>query len=79
MGRHLIGLADREGAMGTTKTPLDLGHHEPVGRGLGRVEERVAHPHLDDVLDTQARVFEQMGGLSIDLEGAPIVEKIEIK
>ena len=50
-----------------------------MGRGLGRVEERVAHPHLDDVLDTQARVFEQMGGLSIDLEGAPIVEKIEIK
>ncbi len=24
-------------------------------------------------------MFEQMGGLSIDLEGAPIVEKIEIK
>ena len=35
--------------------------------------------HLDDVLDAQARVLEQVGGLSIDLKGGPIVEKVEIE
>jgi len=50
-----------------------------VSRGLRRIEERVAHPYLDDVLDAQARVLEQVGGLSIDLKGGPIVETVEIE
>lgn len=45
----------------------------------GWVEERVGLPDLVDVVDTERIVFEQVRGLSIDLEGVCIVQLIEIE
>jgi hypothetical protein len=46
---------------------------------LRRVEERVRLPHLVDVLDAEPRVFEQVGGLVVDLERVFVVEEIEVE
>jgi hypothetical protein len=57
---------------------FDFGDHQPVRGRFGGVEHRVGCPDIADVLDAQAWVFEQVGGLGIDLERVPVVEQIEI-
>ena len=39
-----------------------------MGRRARRIEERVARPHLTDVIEPEVRVFERVSGLVIDLE-----------
>jgi hypothetical protein len=46
---------------------------------FGGVEHRVGCPDIADVLDAQAWVFEQVGGLGVDLERVLVVEQIEIE
>ncbi|WP_170926913.1 MULTISPECIES: hypothetical protein [Mycobacterium] len=46
---------------------------------FGGVEHRVGSPDFADVLDAQAWVFEQVGGLSVDLERILFVEQIQIE
>jgi hypothetical protein len=58
---------------------VDFGDHQPVGGWFGGVEHRVGSPDFADVLDAQARVLEQVGGLSVDLEWILFVEQIQIE
>jgi hypothetical protein len=46
---------------------------------FGGVEHRVGCPDIADVLDAQAWVLEQVGGLGVDLERVLVVEQIEIE
>jgi hypothetical protein len=46
---------------------------------FGGVEHRVGCPDIADVLDAQAWVLEQVGGLGVDLERFLVVEQIEIE
>jgi hypothetical protein len=57
----------------------DLRDHEPVRRWVSWVEQRVALPHLADILETEVRVLEQMRGLVIDLERILVVEQIDVQ
>lgn len=79
MGRHLAGSPERDGAVGTTNVSPNLGHHQPVGRWFGRVEERITRPHIEDVVDAEVWVLEQVRGLPVDLERGVVVERIEIE
>ena len=58
---------------------LDFGDHQPVRGRFGGVEHWVGCPNIADVLDAQAWVFEQVGGLGVDLERVLVVEQIEIE
>jgi hypothetical protein len=58
---------------------VDFGDHQPVGGWFGGVEHRVGSPDFADVPDAQARVLEQVGGLSLDLERILFVEQIQIE
>ncbi|MGO8771702.1 MAG: hypothetical protein ACLQIK_01715 [Mycobacterium sp.] len=49
-----------------------------MGGWSGGVEHRVESPDFADVLDAQAWVLEQVGGLSVDLERILFVEQIQI-
>ena len=80
MGRHLRGSPVVHGASGTDRIASgDLRDHQPVGRSLGRVEERLACPDLADVVEAQAGVLEQVSGLVVDLEGPVLVERVEVE
>ena len=57
----------------------DFGHHQPVRRRYRWIEERIGLPHLVDVVDAKPRVFEQVGGLVVDLEGVLVVKEIEVE
>ena len=50
-----------------------------MGGWFGGVEHRVGSPDFADVLDAQAWVLEQVGGLSVDLERILFVEQIQIE
>lgn len=51
-----------------------LSDHQPVGGWLGRVEQRLAGPHVAEVIQAQTLVLEQVTGLLVDLEGPVLVE-----
>lgn len=55
-----------------------LRDHEPVGWRLGRIEQRVVGPDVEDVVHPQVRMLEQVRGLGVDLEGL-LAEKVRIK
>ncbi len=38
-----------------------------------------ARPNIEDVRDAQVRVFEQVRGLSVDLERVDVIERVEIE
>jgi hypothetical protein len=57
----------------------DLRHHQPVRWRLRRVEERVGLLDVENVLDAESRMFEQVGGLVVDLERVLVVEEVEIE
>ena len=50
-----------------------------MGRRLGRIEQRVAAPHVHHVLQPQVRMLEQMSCLPVDLEGLGVIERIKIE
>lgn len=56
-----------------------LGHHQPVSRGYGGIEERVGSPDVEDVVDATLGMLEEMGGLVIDLERCLVIEGIEVE
>ncbi len=41
----------------------DLGDHQPMRRRLRRIEERIRAPDVVDVIDTEAGVLDEVGGL----------------
>lgn len=45
-----------------------LGHHQPVCRGFGRIKQWSASPCLIDVVQAEVGMFEEVNGLSVDLE-----------
>ena len=46
---------------------------------FGGVEQRVGVPDFVDVVDAVGVVFEQVGGLSVDLERIGVVQPVEIE
>jgi hypothetical protein len=60
-------------------TACDLRAHQPVRRRDRRVEERIAGPHIVDVVNTKVGMRKQMRGLSVDLKRILIAEEIRIK
>jgi len=67
----------RAGASGTTSTrPPDLGAHEPVRWRLGRIEQRVAGPHVINVIDSDVRMLEQVRGLGVDLKRVFLIQQV---
>jgi hypothetical protein len=50
-----------------------------VRRRLGRVEERLAGPHIIDVIDPQVRMLEQVRGLRVDLKRIFLVQQVQIE
>jgi non-homologous end joining protein Ku len=50
-----------------------------VRRRLGRVEQRVAGPHVCDVIGAEVGVLEQVRGLAVDLERVVVIEQIEVE
>jgi hypothetical protein len=79
MGRQRFGLPSRAGARGTIRMVPDFGDHQPMCGRFGGVKHRVGCPDIADVLDAQAWVLEQVGGLGVDLERVLVVEQIEIE
>lgn len=59
----------RERGLGAPSGPcaVDFGDHQPVSGWFLRVEHRLGSPNFADVLDAQACVLEQVGGLSLSL------------
>lgn len=57
----------------------DLGAHEPVGWRLGRVEQRVAGPHVINVIDSEVRMLEQVRGLGVDLKRVFLIQQVWIE
>ena len=58
---------------------VHLGAHQPRRRWRGRIKQRIADPHLVDVLDSEMWVFEQVGDLVIYFKGVVIIECIWVK
>lgn len=58
---------------------LNFSDHQPVGGWFGGVEDRIGCPDFADVVDAQAWMLEQVGGLSVDLERILVVEQIQIE
>ena len=48
-------------------------------RQLGRVEQRVAVPHIENVINSERAVLEQMRQLTGDLKGFIIIKEIQVK
>jgi len=57
----------------------DLGNHQPVGRRLSRIEQRVGVPDFKDIIDTKGCMFEQVRSLSVDFERVVLIECIDIE
>lgn len=79
MGRHLLFAPESGGASGTTRTEPATSATIIQCAGGSRVEERIGLPRGVDVLDTEVRVFEQVGDLAVDLERVNIVEEVEVE
>jgi hypothetical protein len=56
----------------------DLGAHEPVRWRLGRVEQRVADPHITDVIDSEVRMLEQVRSLGVDFKRVFLIQQVWI-
>jgi hypothetical protein len=56
-----------------------LGAHEPVRWRLGRVEQRVAGPHVINVIDSEVRMLEQVRGLGVDLKRVFLIQQVQIE
>jgi hypothetical protein len=79
-GATAFAVAVADGGEGHHKDgALDFGDHQPVRGRFGWVEHRVGCPDIADVLDAQAWVLEQVGGLGVDLERVLVIEQIEIE
>ncbi len=50
-----------------------------MGRRDGRVEDRVGLPDFEDIIDSKGRMFEQVSGLRVDLEGVDLIECVDIE
>jgi hypothetical protein len=50
-----------------------------VRRRLRRVEQRVAGPHVIDIVDPQVRMLEQVRRLAIDLERVLLIEQARVE
>ena len=48
-------------------------------RGSGWVEERVAGPDIQHVVNAEVGVLEQVGGLPVDLERILIVKQVDVE
>ena len=48
--------------------------HQPVRGWVGRIEQRVGHPHVEHFIDTEVRVFEQMCSLGVYLKGVVVIK-----
>jgi hypothetical protein len=46
---------------------------------LGRVEQRVADPHITDVIDSEVRMPEQVRSLGVDLKRVFLVQQVWIE
>jgi hypothetical protein len=57
----------------------NLGAQQSVRRWLGRVEQRVACPHVLHVLLAEMGMLERMCSLRLDLEGVLVVEDVRIE
>jgi hypothetical protein len=80
MGRQRRGSPLREGASGTTRTwPATSAHMSRCAGGFGRIEEWIVGPYFVDVVDAKVWMFEQVCGLSVDLEGVLVVEQVRIE
>ena len=68
------------GSQGDHKHPAaGLGAHEPVRWRLSRVEQRVAGPHIIDVIDSEVRMLEQVRGLGVDLKRVFLIQQVWIE
>ena len=68
-------IAARRGQRHQQYPAADLRAHQPVRRRLRRVEQRIAGPHVIDVVDSQVRMLEQVRSLGIDLERVLLIEQ----
>ena len=50
-----------------------------MGWGFGRIEQRVAVPDVQHVVQSQVRMLEQVSCLPIDLERLGIIERVEVE
>ena len=57
----------------------DEAANQLVGGRHGLREERVRSPDVVDVCSPEPGVFEQVGGLAVDLEGVLVIESINIE
>ncbi len=56
-----------------------LGAHEPVRWRNRRVEQRIAGPHVIDVVHAKVGMLEQVRSLRVDLEDVSTVEKVQVE
>jgi hypothetical protein len=52
----------------------DFCAHQPMRGRVGRIEQRVGHPHIEHIIDTEVRVFEQMCSLGVYLKRVVVIE-----
>jgi len=57
----------------------DLAAHEPMRGWLGWVEQRIAGPHVVDIVDSQVRLLEQVRGLRVDLKRIFLIQQVRIE
>jgi hypothetical protein len=46
---------------------------------LGRVKQRVAGPHVINVIDSKVRMLEQVRGLGVDLKRVLLIEQVQVE
>jgi hypothetical protein len=46
---------------------------------LGRVKQRVAGPHVINVIDSKVRMLEQVRGLGADLKRVFLIQQVQIE
>jgi len=46
---------------------------------LGWVEQRIAGPHVVDIVDSQVRLLEQVRGLRVDLKRIFLIQQVRIE
>ncbi len=57
----------------------DFATHQPMCRRYRRIEQWIAGPHFQNVVDPQVGMLEQMCGLRVDLERVMIIELIHVE
>ncbi len=50
-----------------------------MSRWFGGIEEGIRSPHVENVSDPPFVVLEQVGNLTVGLEGIPVVEIIKVE